>query len=194
VSPKLRILLLEDNDTDVAVIRHQLKAGGFDFQLARVQSEAELRREMEAARPDLVLSDHGLPSFDGFKALEIVRDLNPGLPFIFVSGSNDQGMVARMYEAGATDYVFKNDIGDLPATVREALTPPLPAEPPPKSDQNQVTAVAIAFTRLRLCPSCLRALDEKGTAVDFLEYFRTHREIVVLHELCVACQSVPRLS
>lgn len=191
VSTTLRILLLEDNDTDVEVIRHQLKAGGFAFKLSRVQSESELQREMEGVQPDLVLSDHGLPAFDGFKALEIVRAHNPALPFIFVSGSNDQGMVARMHDAGATDYVFKNDIGDLPMAVREALKPVPAAEP--ESGPNPVTAVAIAFTRLRLCPSCLRALDEKGKAVDFVEYFRTHREIVVLHELCAACQSVPRL-
>jgi len=192
VKAKLRILLLEDNDTDVEVIRHQLRAGGFDFQLARVQSEAELHQEMEVARPDLVISDHGLPSFDGFRALEIVRDGNPELPFIFVSGSNDQGMVARMYEAGATDYVFKNDIRDLPLAVREALSPHQNAEP--RMESNQAQSVGLAFTRLRLCPSCLRALDEAGNGVDFLEYFRTHREIVVLHELCAVCQSISRLS
>lgn len=194
VSARLRILLLEDNDTDVEVVQHQLKRAGFDFQLTRVQSEAELRHEMEAAVPDLVLSDHGLPAFDGFRALEIVRAREPELPFIFVSGSNDQGMVARMYDAGATDYVFKNDIGDLPMAVREALKPSAECEPSPESNQNQVTAVAIAFTRLRLCPSCLRAVDEKGTSVDFVKYFQTHREIVVLHEMCGACQAASPLS
>ena len=192
MSPKLRILLLEDNDTDVAVIRHQLKAAGFDFQLARVQSEAELRHEMETARPDVVLSDHGLPSFDGFKALEIVRDQNPELPFIFVSGSNDQGMVARMYEAGATDYVFKNDIRDLQVAVRDALKPEPKTEPEVESIPKQATVNA--FTRLRLCPSCLRAQDENGNVVDFLEYFRSHPEIVVLHELCATCEPISRLS
>jgi len=191
VKAKLRILLLEDNDTDVEVIRHQLRAGGFEVHLSRVQSEAELCREMEAAMPDIVLSDHGLPAFDGFKALEIVRARNPELPFIFVSGSNDQGMVARMHEAGATDYVFKNDIRDLPLAVREALKPQPKVEPQP--DSNQPQAVALAFTRLRLCPSCLRAQDENGNVVEFLEYFRTHREIVVLHELCAVCRPVSRL-
>jgi len=191
VSAKLRILLLEDNDTDVEVIRHQLKMGGFDFQLSRVQSEAEFDREMEAAEPDLVLSDHGLPAFDGFKALEIVRARNPELPFIFVSGSNDQGMVARMHEAGATDYVFKNDISDLPLVVRDALNSKPQVGSPSVSNHPQ--AVALAFTRLRLCPACLRAIDENGNGVDFLEYFRGHREIVVLHELCATCQPVSRL-
>lgn len=191
MNEKLRILLLEDNDTDFEVIRLQLKAAGFDFQLARVESEAQLRREMETAKPDLVLSDHGLPSFDGFKALEIVRDQEPALPFIFVSGSNDQGMVARMYEAGATDYVFKHDIRDLPLAVREALKPQPQTEPPEES--SEVASKAPAFSRLRLCPSCLRALNENGNAVDFLEYFRNHHEIVVLHELCPGCRPLSRL-
>lgn len=188
VNTKLRILLIEDNNADAELIAHQLKASGFDFQLDRIQSEADLRREIEADKPDLILSDHGLPSFDGFRALEIVRGTNPELPFIFVSGSNNQGMVARMYEEGATDYVFKRDLHDLSPAVREALNPPpliavevQRVEPPP---------VALAFTQLWLCPSCFHARDERRLTVDFLEYFKRHNEIVVRHELCEACRSI----
>ena len=188
---KLRILLLEDNHADAELIGHELAAAGFDFQLERIESEAELHRAMEMAPPDLVLSDHGVPSFDGFKALDIVREKNPELPFIFVSGSNDQRMVARMYEEGAMDYVFKSDLNDLSPAVRKALQPP--AQPVRGVELDQPLEVAIAFTRLRLCPSCLRAQDEGGTLVDFLDYFRNHCEIVVLHELCAACQPVSRL-
>ena len=167
MNAKLRILLLEDNDADAELIGRELTTAGLDFQLARIQSENDLRQQMEAGEPNLVLSDHGLPSFDGFKALEIVRDKNPELPFIFVSGSNDQGMVAQMFEAGATDYVFKDDIGDLSTAVREALSPP--PEPVVETGAPESPVVAVAFTRLRLCPSCLRAQDESGTVVDFLD-------------------------
>src|SRR5688572_5360282 len=104
---KLRILLLEDDAADADLIEHELESAGLAFHLARIQTEAELRHELDSEEPDLILSDHGLPTFDGFAALEIVRETRPELPFIFVSGSNDQGMVARMYEQGATDYVFK---------------------------------------------------------------------------------------
>src|SRR5262245_46550891 len=98
---KLHILLLEDDLADAALIAHELEAGGFAFRLTRIQTEAELRRELGMGMPDLILSDHGLPDFDGFKALEIVRETSPELPFIFVSGSNDQGMVVHMHEQGA---------------------------------------------------------------------------------------------
>ena len=186
VKTKFRILLLEDNNADAELIAHELKSSGFDFHMERVESEYDLRREIETNSPDLVLSDHGLPSFDGFRALEVVRDIDPELPFIFVSGSNNQGMVSRMHEEGATDYVFKKDLHDLSPAVREALKlrflPAMemkPARPAPE---------VVGSTRLWLCPACLAARDESGTAVDFLECFRTHKEIVVRHESCEACR------
>jgi CheY-like chemotaxis protein len=188
VKTKLRILLLEDNNADVELIAHELKSSGLDFQLERIQSETDLRREIERANPDLILSDHGLPSFDGFRALEIVRNINPELPFIFVSGSNNQGMVSRMHEEGATDYVFKKDLHDLSPAVREALKPrsSLAVE----VQRARPAPVAVASTQLWLCPSCLHARDEHGVTVNFLEYFRRHKEIVVRHELCDACPPI----
>src|SRR4051812_13399515 len=115
---KLHILLLEDDHADAELIAHELKAAGFSFRLKRIETEAELLRELRAQKPDLILSDHGLPSFDGFKALKIVRETCPELPFIFVSGSNDQGMVVQMHDQGATDYVYKKDMGDLKSAVQ----------------------------------------------------------------------------
>jgi len=191
VSTKLTILLLEDNHADAELIADQLKASGFNFEVKRIQSEIDLRRNMETDKPDLILSDHGLPSFDGFRALEIVRDINPELPFIFVSGSNNQAMVARMYEEGATDYVFKNDLHDLPPAVRDALkSPPLLNMEVQRT--NPVPAAPVVSTRLWLCPSCLHARDENRAAVDFLDYSRSHNKVVMLHELCEACRSSER--
>lgn len=127
----LKILLLEDHQNDVELISRQLESSGLSFSLTPIKTEGDLRRELEDASPDLILSDHGLPSFSGFKALAIARKLRPDLPFIFVSGSNDPGMVARMYDEGATDYVFKRDLGDLNAAVLDALAtdPVAPTKP-----------------------------------------------------------------
>src|SRR5215831_10352421 len=125
----LKILLLEDNVADAALVAHQLESAGLLFRLRSIETEAELRQAMEAETPDLILSDHGLPSFSGFKALQIVRATHPNLPFIFVSGSNDQGVVTKMYDEGATDYVYKRDIGDLKSAVLRALKP-APSETP----------------------------------------------------------------
>src|ERR1043165_521273 len=133
---------------------------------------------METERPGLILSDHGLPSFSGFEALEIVRRRCPELPFIFVSGSNDPGLVAEMYEEGATDYVFKRDLGDLKSVVLRVLQPPSEVAPPqtepemipppqdlnlPPTDTAEVWPVLSPITgHLLFCPKCRQARDATG--------------------------------
>lgn len=117
----LTILLIEDSEFDAKLITQSLEAWGFALRASRIHTEAQLREALDFQSPDLVISDHGLPAFGGFKALDIVRRLQPDLPFIFVSGSNDQAMVVEMYDHGATDYVFKNDLHDLEGAVRGAL-------------------------------------------------------------------------
>lgn len=198
---KLKILLIEDNVADAHLIERELTAAGLNFRLEQVQAEPELRRHIEAELPDLVLSDHGLPAFSGFKALEIVREKHPKLPFIFISGSNDQGMVADMYEAGATDYVFKRDISDLKSAVMEALHPPEDESPvsidtapahfelgvyfPPGSAMPSSTARG----RLLFCPECRQAWDENGARISMEDYCGTHNEIVVVRKRCIQCAS-----
>lgn len=200
MKPTLHILLLEDDAADADLIADQLEASGLSFNLARIQTEAELRRELESAAPDLVLSDHGLPTFDGFTALEIVRELCPELPFIFVSGSNDQGMVARMYEQGATDYVFKRDLEDLSPAVASAMDLlPMPAETDPDSPQRELKLhlpppppsqafIALPIGHLSFCPKCLQARDETDRPVEIERYFGSHSEITTFRQLCRECE------
>ncbi len=204
MNSKLRILLLEDSVADAALIEHELEADGFSFTMTRVETEEEFRRELEAGPPDLILSDHGLPEFDGFKALEIVRVQRPQLPFIFVSGSNDQGMVVEMYEQGATDYVFKRDLGDLKAAVHGAVDPlpdALPPRPgpasilnhpelelhlPPASPPSPTTTAVVGH--LFFCPHCHRARDEEGRAVLMEDYCGDRAEIIVIRKVCAECK------
>jgi DNA-binding response OmpR family regulator len=181
----LRILLLEDSHLDAELIERELAREGFSFSLTRIETEVELRRELDTTPPDLILSDHGLPTFDGFKALEIVRKLRPQLPFIFVSGSNDQQMVFDMYEQGATDYVFKRDLKDLEVAVHAALETPLAATP-----AAELVPAASIFPsgHLSLCPRCHRARDEAGRVVQMQDYCDHCVESVVVRKVCADCE------
>ena len=202
---KLRILLIEDNVADAELIERELQSFGFSFSLARVESEPEFRHEMEVCPPDLILSDHGLPAFGGFKALRIIREERPEIPFIFVSGSNDQGMVVEMYELGATDYVFKHDLGDLKEAVQDALESPrrvsfpvVPANPPPAAQPElkldlpptsaPPPATDMVMDHLRFCPRCHRSWDATGQLVELDDYYPGRpAEIVVALETCAQC-------
>ena len=121
VNKSLQILVLEDVSADVVLIDHELRRGGFDFQTKRVETREDFINEIEQNPPDLILSDHGLPAFDGFSALAIAKDKCPDTPFIFVTGSMGEEVAIDSLRSGATDYVLKARLPKLAPAVQRAL-------------------------------------------------------------------------
>jgi PAS domain S-box-containing protein/diguanylate cyclase (GGDEF)-like protein len=116
----LRILLAEDSETDAELVQRELKRGGLDFRIRRVQTEPDFRRELGELRPHLVISDFSMPQFSGRTALAITRESGADTPFIFISGTIGEDVAVDMMRAGADDYVMKNNLARLlPALKRE---------------------------------------------------------------------------
>ena len=118
---RLRILFLEDVPSDVLVIQHELRKAGLVVELHRVDTRAAFLEEMEKQPPDIILSDHGLPSFNGFAALALAKEKYPLVPFIFVTASMGSETVTRAFRHGATDYVLKSQLAKLAPAVKRAL-------------------------------------------------------------------------
>jgi PAS domain S-box-containing protein len=114
-------LCVEDIPTDAMMLNHALRQGGLNFRLKRVETKEVFLRELEENPPDVILSDHGLPSFDGFTALSIARDKCPDVPFIFVTSALGEEKTIETFERGATDYVLKKDLSKLVPSVERAL-------------------------------------------------------------------------
>lgn len=113
--------MVEDEVQDAALVEHTLKQGGFDFAFKRVDTEAGYLRELERFRPSVILSDHGLPAFDGFSALTIAQRDAPDTPFIFVTGSLGEEMTIQALKSGATDFILKHRLNTLAAAIHRAL-------------------------------------------------------------------------
>ena len=60
---------------------------------------------------DLIISDYHLPSFSGLDALAMVREKDPHIPFILVSGTIGEQAAIESLKAGATDYLLKQQSG-----------------------------------------------------------------------------------
>jgi diguanylate cyclase (GGDEF)-like protein/PAS domain S-box-containing protein len=117
----LKILMVEDVESDAEITLRELKRSGLQFEHRRVETEADLTRECNAFAPDIILSDFALPQFDGLSALSIVRQTRPDIPFIFVSGTIGEETAIESLRGGATDYVLKTNLSRLPSAVRRAL-------------------------------------------------------------------------
>ena len=113
--------MLEDKAADTELAEHALRNGGVKFTLKRVETADAFARELEENPPDLILSDHALPAFDGSAALTMARKTHPDIPFIFFTGSVGEESMMRTLKRGAADYVFKRRPSDLVAAVRRAL-------------------------------------------------------------------------
>jgi two-component system, NarL family, sensor histidine kinase UhpB len=116
----LRVLIVEDSESDAALLCLALERAGFTLDFTRVESAATLNAALERQEWDVVIADYVMPGFDGLSALALVKARGLDLPFIIVSGHiTDDTAVAAM-KAGAHDYVMKDNLTRLsPAVERE---------------------------------------------------------------------------
>lgn len=116
----LRVLMVEDNETDAFLELTALRRAGYTVDSTRVDTEDALRAALDQRSWDLILCDFTLPGFGGAEALEIAKKTVPDVPFIFVSGTIGEEAVAEAMRSGAQDYVMKDRLKRLvPAVARE---------------------------------------------------------------------------
>ena len=118
----LRVLLLEDNQADAALISHELQRSGMRILLAQVDSAESFTAALKSFAPDVVLSDHSLAQFDSVAALEVLREVRPTAPFIIVTGNLIASQVGAAIRAGAEDVILKTNMRGLEASITNALS------------------------------------------------------------------------
>ncbi|MFB3926715.1 MAG: PAS domain S-box protein [Syntrophales bacterium] len=118
---RLRILILEDAETDAELMEDELLRAGVSFLSFRAETREAFCRLIRDVKPDLILADYSLPVFDGRSALAIANEKCPDVPFIFVSGAMGEELAIELLKEGATDYVLKDRLSKLPAAVLRAL-------------------------------------------------------------------------
>ena len=116
----INILYLEDDPNDAARVETKLRESGLDFQLQRVDTREAFLSGL-LSQPDVILSDHGLPAFDGIAAFGTAREKLPDVPFIFVTNALTREMEIEKLLGGVADYVRKTELDYLSVALRHAL-------------------------------------------------------------------------
>ncbi|MCX6282776.1 MAG: response regulator, partial [Bacteroidetes bacterium] len=117
---KIKLLLVEDDETDALLVIRQLKKDGFEVDHVRVKTRPDMEAELDKGGWDIVISDYAMPGFSGQEALKIFKSRNLDIPFILVSGTVGEDLAVSIMKGGANDYMMKSALNRLgPAIMRE---------------------------------------------------------------------------
>nr|WP_315161713.1 PAS domain-containing protein [uncultured Flavobacterium sp.] len=117
----LKILILEDNKNDADLLQRELKKSGFIFTAEIVETRKAYENALDNFKPDIILSDYHLPSFDGATAFLIKKKKCPSIPFIIVSGAIGEENAVELIKNGVTDYTIKDRLFTLPPKITRSL-------------------------------------------------------------------------
>jgi PAS domain S-box-containing protein len=121
IDQPLRVLIVEDVKSDVALLLLTLRQGGFEVTYEVVATQAAMRVALHHGQWDLIISDHALPQFSGPAALALTLELKPDVPFIIVSGEIDINLAVALMQSGARDYVQKAQLARLVPVIHRVL-------------------------------------------------------------------------
>ncbi|HEX9445382.1 MAG TPA: response regulator [Candidatus Binatia bacterium] len=101
----LKVLLVDDEEDIIEVIKDRLEAYGFTVVTAGTGIEA--LRKLAAEKFDGVFLDVKMPEMGGIEALEEIRKRDSKIPIILITSSTTRAAAIAAVAKGADEYVLK---------------------------------------------------------------------------------------
>jgi CheY-like chemotaxis protein len=183
----IKILYLEDDPADAVRVEDKLRESGLCFELQRADTQDAFLAGLEL-RPDVILSDHGLPTFDGLTAFGTAREKCPDTPFIFVTNALTREMEIEKLLGGIADYVRKDELDYLAVAMRHALREA-------KESRARRQRVREFFESplgkgkelLPICSSCKKIRNKQNHWQPLEIFFLENFNIGFTHGICPQC-------
>jgi PAS domain S-box-containing protein len=121
INTPVRILHLEDISADAELVEWQLKKAGLEFEKIVVDNRIDFEKQLYEFLPDIILSDHSLPSFDSVGALKILKAQKINIPFILITATVSEEFAVEIMRLGAQDYLLKDRLHRLPSAILNSI-------------------------------------------------------------------------
>lgn len=186
------ILLVEDEPVSAGVTRRMLKEAGLAGGLVVAGRLDAALKELEHARPDVVLLDMGLPDSSGPDTIRAVCGRFPKLPVIVMTGLDDEETGLEALKDGAQDYLVKGQFGyrELKRTVTYALE----RKELLNEKEALITQLQDALEKVKqltgllpICADCKRIRADDGKWMQLEAYISGHSEAMFTHGFCDGC-------
>jgi PAS domain S-box-containing protein len=113
MSKHISILYVEDNVDDIDLMTMLFNRSNLDCTLKSVDRLHEVKSELEKDVYDLVISDFEMREFTGDEVLDLVKDYDPFLPVIIISGTVGEERAVHLMKNGASDFILKENLKEL---------------------------------------------------------------------------------
>lgn len=115
-----KILIVDDEKDLCLVLNRFLSKHG--FQVIEANKGKKALELLSEDAPDLILCDFKLDDMDGTSVLKAIKEINPSIPVIIITGYSNIKTAVEVMRLGAVDYVTKPLIPDeILMTIRRAL-------------------------------------------------------------------------
>lgn len=101
----IKIFIVEDDRMYGMILQEAMKSNNHDITI--FQSGQEFLDNLHQ-NPDIVSLDYNLPDIPGTEILKRIKDYNPNIGIIIVSGQEEVSVVVETYKLGADSYIIKN--------------------------------------------------------------------------------------
>lgn len=169
---KIKVLLVEDEQTLAMIIKDTLEGQGFLIHTA-ADGEEGLRLFFDL-RPDVLVADVMMPHIDGFEMVRRIRQTDRRTPVLFLTARSAVNDVVEGFELGANDYLKKPfGMQELIVRIKALMGRACTYTPPAESEQ-----ILYEIGRYQL-DTRRQLLLHEGTEQEL-----SHREAGILRLLC----------
>lgn len=115
----MKVFLVDDDEFCLTLYKQQLLSLGYSTILTFSNGYDCINNLHE--KPDVILLDYGMENFNGFQVLKKIKNINPDIYVIILSGQEDFSIVSDTLHNGAYEFILKGsmDIVNIQSVFRK---------------------------------------------------------------------------
>lgn len=165
---KIKILYVDDSETDRELILYEFKKYESEFEITAVSNKKDFEEKLLNNNYDIVLTDYYILGVNAHDICDYIKSINIDIPVIVVTGTGSEQIAVDLMKKGISDYVIKSTshIKKLPDTIKIVLKNKqyiLDKKKAEKELANNLAKYKIIFD---LFPTGITISDDKGNIIE----------------------------
>ncbi|MBM7073846.1 response regulator transcription factor [Shewanella sp. 202IG2-18] len=167
MSDAITIAIADDHPLFRQALSIVLKQHFSQVVLLEANTIDELKNNLEARSPDLILLDLNIPGANGFEALIETKQENANTPIILISGQEDSTTINKSTELGASAFLAKSsEPTEMVDVIKQVLAGEFKVEPIISTSEEENKLLTLTPRQLKILGMFAKGLLNKQIAAD----------------------------